>query len=429
MINSNKISLGKLCILGLQHVLAMYAGAVIVPIILGNALSLNQEQITYLVSADLLTCGIATLLQAQGWKNFIGVKLPVIMGCTIIALAPMIAIGKAYGLVAIYGAIIVSGTLTFFLAPLVGKIMKLFPPVVIGSVITTIGLSLVPLGIKNIHEGATNCGLYNSTMLGLFVFCMVIMINKYSKNFIRSIAILLGIIVGTSLAYSLEMVNFLPIKQATWFRAIQPFHFGLPKFTLSGCIVMCLVTMITTIESIGIFAALGKICNQDITKKGIISGIRAEGLAQIIGAILNAPPHNTFAQNVGLVVLSKINTRLVAVSSGIILILLGLIPKFSALALIIPTPVLGAVMLIMFGMVAASGIKMLLDVDLENTNNLIVIACSIGIGVGISSVPTLFNGAPELIQIVFNNGIFVGALFAIILNVVLNLTGKQDSKI
>jgi len=416
--NKTELSLKKLSVLGLQHVLAMYAGAVIVPLLVGNALGLTLDQLSFLVSADLFTCGIATILQAKGIGNYAGVRLPVIMGCAFPAVAPMIVIGKNFGILAIYGAVIGAGIFVFLIAPVFKKFLKFFPPLVIGLIIILIGLTLMPAAISNIlnQQNASNFGLLQNVCLALGVIIFIVLANKFLKGFLQTISILLSLILGTLVAFFLGMVDPSNIGHAEWFRVIKPFYFGLPSFTLTGTLCMLLVALIAMVESTGVFLTLGKICTQDVCHERVVKGLRAEGIAQILGGIFNAFPYTTFSQNIGLVVLTKVTDNKVGISAGIILILLGLIPKFGALATTIPSAVLGGAMIPMFGLVTAYGIKILQTVDLKNTNNLLIIAITLGVGLGITINQAQFEHAPEFIKTLFSNGIIVGGLIAIVLN-------------
>jgi xanthine permease len=429
--NKNNTALIKLGILGLQHVLAMYAGAVIIPLIVGQAIGLSQIQITYLVSADLLSCGIATLIQSYGIRNYAGIKLPVIMGCTFTAVAPMIAIGTHFGMAALFGTVIISGLVVLFAAPLFEKILHLFPTVVAGTVIIIIGLTLIPVAMNNIGggTGAADFGAAKHLELAAFVIILILLINKYAKGFVRDIAILIGLLIGTLIAYFYGLVDLTTVAKSSWFNVVRPCYFGFPKFSLTGSLSMTLVALITIIESTGVFYALGKICNKSLTEKDIVKGLKAEGLSAIISGIFNSFPHTTFSQNVGLVILTKTFSRYVTISAGILLLCLGLLPKFAALATIIPSSVLGGAMLIMFGIVIASGIKILSAVDLHDLNNLIIIACSLGIGLGITVCPNIFVAAPQFVKILFSNGIVSGGLAAIILNVFLNGIDKNSHEV
>ncbi|WP_226087512.1 nucleobase:cation symporter-2 family protein [Mesobacillus sp. S13] len=412
----------KIASLGIQHVLAMYAGAVIVPLIVGGALGLTGEQLTYLVSIDIFMCGIATLLQV--WKNkFFGIGLPVVLGCTFTAVGPMIAIGGQYGISAIYGSILVSGIFVVAISKYFGKLVRFFPPVVTGSVVTIIGITLIPVAMNNMAggQGSPDFGSLTNIGLAFGTLLFIIVLFRFFKGFIRSIAILLGLSGGTVVAYFMGMVNFTAVEEASWLHMPAPFYFGLPTFEVSAILTMILVAMVSLVESTGVYFALGDICEEKLEEKDLASGYRAEGLAIILGAFFNAFPYTTYSQNVGLLQLSGVKTKNVIYTAGAFLVLLGLMPKIGALTTIIPTPVLGGAMVAMFGMVVAYGIKMLSKVDFSSQENLLIIACSVGMGLGVTAVPELFSQMPTSIRILTDNGIVAGSLTAIGLNLVFNV--------
>ena len=429
MVSNNKNGRLKIFSLGLQHVLAMYAGAILVPLLVGRALNLTTEQLAYLVAIDLLTCGIATLLQA--WKNkYLGIGLPVVLGSSFVAVTPMISIGTTYGVTAIYGAIIITGLFIVICAPFFSKITKLFPPVVIGTVVTIIGLSLIPTGIKNMGGGAASedFGSVENLMLSFGVLLFILILNRFTKGILQSLSVLIGIIAGTVVAGLIGKVNFSDVAHASWFHLPQVFYFGVPTFELGPILTMLIVGLVIVIESTGVFFALSKVCEKPLSEQDLTRGYRAEGLAITLGGIFNAFPYNTFAQNVGLVQLSKIKTTDVVIASGGILVFLGLIPKIAAFATIIPTPVLGGATVVMFGMVVSSGIRMLSTVDFTKQSNLLIMACSISIGLGATAVPDLFAQLPSALRIIVSDGIITGSLCAILLNLLFNqnITSKKE---
>ena len=408
---------GKVFSLGIQHVLAMYAGAVIVPLIVGGALKLSPEQLAYLVAIDLLTCGLATLLQV--WQNrFFGVGLPVVLGCTFTAVGPMIAIGGQYGMSAIYGAIIAAGLFVVIFAGAFGKILKLFPPIVTGTVVTIIGITLIPVAIKDMAGGAgsENFGSPQNLLLSFGVLGFILFLYRFSKGFIRSVSILIGLVAGTVAAASMGLVDFTPVLKASWVHMPKPFYFGVPTFEAGAILTMILVSTVSLIESTGVFMALGKICDRSLTPKDLTKGYRGEGLAIILGGIFNAFPYTTYSQNVGLVQLSGVKSKQVIYVAGGMLVFLGLIPKVAALTTLIPTPVMGGAMVAMFGMVFASGIKMLSEVNLAKQENLLIIACSVGMGLGVTVGPGLFCELPVSVPIVAKDKIIASSLMAILLN-------------
>jgi xanthine permease len=416
------LPINQLAILGLQHVLAMYAGAVAVPLIIGSAVGLTPEQLTLLVAADLFTCGIATLLQAIGIGPYIGIRLPAILGCTFAAVGPLIIVGKSLGMQTAYGSIIAAAIIVVLVAPLYGKILKFFPTVVTGSVVTMIGLSLINVGATSIGggSGAKDFGSIPNLLLAVFVMVVVLISNKFLKGFFQAISVLNGIILGTIVAAFMGKVDFSLVARAKWISLVHPFNFGIPKFDLGSIIMMSFVMLTVMIESTGTFLGIGKVCEKEITEKDIVRGLRAEGIATLLGGIFNSFPYTTFNQNLGLLALSKVKSRFVVVASGIILVTLGLIPKFAALATIIPQPVIGGATTIMFAMVAVAGIQMLSAVDFNKNSNMLVVACSIGIGLGITAVPNLLDQTPAIFKSIFGSGIVSASVVAVILNAFLN---------
>ncbi|WP_017690843.1 nucleobase:cation symporter-2 family protein [Paenibacillus sp. PAMC 26794] len=415
--------------LGLQHVLAMYAGAVVVPLIVSNALGFTQEQLTYLIAIDLLACGVATLLQVWGNKYF-GVGLPVMLGCAFQAVSPMILIGMNSGVSAIYGAIIASGLFVLIFSGIFGKLIRLFPPVVTGSVVTIIGLTLIPVAFHDLGggQGSEDFGSGVNLLLGFGVLLFIILMTRFTTGFIRSISVLIGLLAGTIAAGFMGEVNFAPIRDASWFHVVQPFYFGTPTFEIVPILTMILVAIVSVAESTGVFMALGKILDKDLSSKDLARGYRAEGLAIVLGGIFNSFPYTTYSQNVGLVQMTRVKTRDVIVVAGGILVVIGFVPKIAALAQLVPGAVLGGAMVALFGMVVSSGIRIIgSQVDLNRHENLFVIACSLGMGLGVTVVPELFAGAPAWAQIMLGNGIIAGSFTAIFMNLLFNGLGTKET--
>lgn len=418
----------KIASLGIQHVLAMYAGAVIVPLIVGGALGLTGEQLTYLVSIDIFMCGIATLMQV--WRNqFFGIGLPVVLGCTFTAVGPMIAIGGQYGISAIYGSILVSGVFVVIISTFFSKLVRFFPPVVTGSVVTIIGITLIPVAMNNMAggQGSPDFGSLSNIALAFGTLLFIILLFRFFKGFVRAIAILLGLAAGTVVAYFMGMVDFGAVGEASWLHMPAPFYFGMPTFEVSAILTMILVAMVSLVESTGVYFALGDICEEKLEEKDLSNGYRAEGFAIILGAIFNAFPYTTYSQNVGLLQLSGVKSKNVIYTAGAFLVILGLVPKIGALTTIIPAAVLGGAMVAMFGMVVAYGIKMLSKVEFASQENLLIIACSVGMGLGVTAVPELFAQMPSSIRILTDNGIVAGSLTAIGLNLVFNVFKREKA--
>lgn len=419
--------------LGFQHVLAMYAGAVVVPLIVGQSIGLTAEQLTYLVAIDIFMCGIATLLQVMS-NRFFGIGLPVVLGCTFTAVTPMIQIGKNFGVTAIYGAIIVTGIIIVLISGVFGKLVRFFPPVVTGSVVTIIGVTLIPVAMTNMGGGdvAREIGEFGDPkhlILSFGTLIFIILIYRLSKGFLKAISILIGLVFGTIAAYMMGMIDLTPVKEASLFHFPQLFYFGMPTFNLSAIVTMLLVAIVSLVESSGVYFALGDICDREIKEKDLAKGYRAEGLAITLGGLFNAFPYTTFSQNVGLIQMSGVKTRKVIYIAGGMLVTLGFIPKFAAIATIIPDAVLGGAMIVMFGLVVSQGIKMLGPVVIGSQKNSMIVACSIGLGLGVSVITDLFQHVPDSIQILISNGIVMGSFTAIILNIFFNIIGHENRSI
>ena len=402
-------------ILGLQHLLAMYSGSILVPIMIAGALGYNAHQLTYLISTDIFMCGVATFLQVQLNKYF-GIGLPVVLGVAFQSVAPLSMIGASHGSGAMFGALIVSGIYVILVSGFFSKIANLFPSIVTGSVITTIGLTLIPVAIGNMGNNAPKPTV-QSLILAVVTILIILVVNIYTTGFIKSIS---SLIAGTAIAASMGLVDFTPVAQAPVVHVPTPFFFGAPKFEITSIVMMCIIATVSMVESTGVYLALSDITKDPINSTRLRNGYRAEGLAVLLGGIFNTFPYTGFSQNVGLVKLSGIKTRLPIYYAAGFLVLLGLLPKFGALAQIIPSPVLGGAMLVMFGFVSIQGMQILARVDFEhNEHNFLIAAVSIAAGVGLNN-STLFNGLPTGFQMFFANGIVVASVLAIVLNAILN---------
>lgn len=415
----------KNLLLSLQHLLAMYAGAIIVPIIVGHALDFTAQETAYLVSVDIFMCGIATFLQV--YKG-IGIGLPVVLGCTFTAVTPMIMVGSKHGIDVLYGSLFASGIIIVLISPFFSYLVKIFPPVVTGSVVTIIGITLMPVAMNNLAGGQGNkdYGAPINILLGLITLIIILVIHRLSSGFIRSIAILLGLVIGTIIASFFGLVNIGAVHESNWFELPKPFRFAGFKFEIGSILLFVIVGIVSLIESTGVYSALSEITNTKIERKDISKGYRAEGIAIVLGSIFNAFPYTAYSQNVGLVSLSGVKSNKVMYGMIALLLLCGSIPKLGAIATIIPTSVLGGAMIAMFGMVMAYGVKMLGAIDFTRQDNLLIIAVSVGIGLGITTVPEAFSKFGSDYEWLTQNGIVIGTFTAIILNLFFNgLNDKQ----
>ncbi len=409
-------------VLGLQHLLAMYSGSILVPMMIGQALGYNSEQLTYLVSTDIFMCGVATFLQLQLNKYF-GIGLPVVLGVAFQSVAPLTIIGQSHGSGAMFGALIVSGIFVVLISGIFSKLANYFPAIVTGSVITTIGLTLIPVAIGNMGNNVANPTLESLTLALITVF-IILVVNIFTKGFLKSISILLGLVIGTLIASGMGQVNFTPVIQAPLLHIPTVFYFGAPTFEFSSIVMMCIIATVSTVESTGVYLALSDITKDPIDETRLRNGYRAEGLAVLLGGVFNTFPYTGFSQNVGLVKMSGIKTRLPIYYAAGFLVLLGLLPKFGALAQIIPSPVIGGAMIVMFGFVSLQGMQMLARVDfVNNEHNFLIAAVSIAVGVGFNN-SNLFNSLPTAFRMFFSNGIVMASILAVVLNAILNRKKK-----
>jgi len=463
-----KLPTGKLAALGLQHVLVMYAGAVAVPLIVGRALKLSPEQVAMLISADLFCCGIVTLIQSLGSTQWFGIRLPVMMGVTFASVAPMVAMANntpgAVGAQLIFGAIIGAGVISMLIAPLVSRMLRFFPPVVTGTIIAVIGISLMRIGINWIFGnpfGPTAPSIVNpehakwlaevtaaagaavpaapkglalvssvpnpkyadltSVGIAALVLVSILLIAKLAKGFLANISVLLGIVIGGVVAAASGLMTFDKVSKAAWVDVVLPFQFGMPVFDPILILTMTLVMIVVMIESTGMFLALGEMTDRQVDRAALTRGLRTDGLGTLIGGIFNTFPYTSFSQNVGLVAVTGVRSRFVCVAGGIILIVLGVLPKMAALIESLPTFVLGGAGLVMFGMVAATGIRILGGVDFKhNRFNALVVAISIGIGMIPLIAPNFKQWMPHDLHPLIESGILLASLSAVLLNLFFN---------
>ena len=442
----------KLAVLGLQHVLVMYAGAVAVPLIIGRALKLPPEEVAILISADLFACGLATLAQCLGFLG-VGIRLPVMMGVTFASVGPMVAMGvgnptldvPGIGLLGIYGSVIAAGIFSIIVAPFVSRLLPLFPPVVTGTIIMVIGISLMRVGInwaggglpffpqtidgKSVLVANTAYGQLQGLGIALFVLLVILAFIRFGKGFVANVAVLLGIIAGAVLATVLGIMHFEKVAAAPWFDIVKPFHFGMPTFHLVPIITMCIVMIVVMIESLGMFLALSDMTGKPVDEKALARGLRADGVGTLLGGIFNTFPYTSFSQNVGLVGVTGVRSRWVTVTGGIIMLGLGLLPKMAALVEAVPQVVLGGAGLVMFGMVAATGARILAGVDFKtNRNNLFIVAISVGFGMIPLVSPNFFKALPHELHPLLESGILLCAIVAVVLNVFFNGVRKSSTE-
>ena len=467
-----RLPAGRLFTLGLQHVLVMYAGAIAVPLIIGRALNLTPEQVALLISADLFCCGLVTLVQSLGFTQYFGIKLPVMMGVTFASVGPMVAManvqGGPEGARAIFGAIIGAGIIAMLVAPMMSRMLRFFPPVVTGTIIAIIGVGWAMGGpaflaqrtdvpalatmLDSAKEAAAtataalpvgaeavaiklgkipmidnpNYGALDNMAISAAVLIAILLLVRFGRGFVANIAVLLGLVFGCVVAAVFGKMHFDKVGEAHWFDVVTPFAFGMPTFDIVMVLTMALVMIVVMIESTGMFLALSDLTGKRINSKALSAGLRTDGLGTLIGGLFNTFPYTSFSQNVGLVGVTGVKSRYVCVAAGLIMIVLGMLPKMAALVESIPQFVLGGAGLVMFGMVCATGIRILANVDFRtNRNNLYVVAISIGAGMIPLVAPRWTQHMAHGLHPLLESGILLTSLSAVALNFFFN-GGKAD---
>lgn len=427
----------KLAALGLQHVLAFYAGAVIVPLLIASSLNLDAETTIHLINADLLTCGIATIIQSVGIGKHIGVRLPIVQGVTTTAVSPIIAIGLGAtdgeggvaSLPTIYGAIIVAGLFTFFAAPVFGKVLRFFPPVVTGSVLLVMGTSLLAVSANDFVNYAEGVPATRDLLYGFGTLAVIIMVQRFSSGFVGTLAVLIGLVLGTGVALALGDASFSEVSSSPALGITTPFYFGMPQFDLVAIFSLIIVMIITMVETTGDVFATGEIVKKRIRRDDVVRAIRADGVSTLVGGVMNSFPYTCFAQNVGLVRLTNVKSRWVAVAAAGFMIVLGLLPKAGAVVAAIPSPVLGGASLALFANVAWVGLQTIAKSDLSDGRNSVIVTSALGLAMLVTFKPEVANAFPEWAQTFVSSGMSIGAITAILLNLLFFHTGSASAQV
>lgn len=420
---------------GLQHVLTMYGGIVAVPLILGQAAGLNGAEIGMLIAASLFAGGLATLLQTLGLP-FFGCQLPLVQGVSFAGVATMGAILSSEsggGLPGVLGAVMAASLIGLLITPVFSRITKFFPPLVTGIVITTIGLTLMPVAARWVMGGnsaSPDFGSMANIGLAALTFAIVLLLSKLGSATISRLSILLAMVVGTLIAWALGMTDFSKVTEGPVFAFPTPFHFGMPEFHIAAILSMCIVIMVTLVETSADILAVGEIIGTKVDSKRLGNGLRADMASSILAPVFGSFTQSAFAQNVGLVAVTGVRSRYVVATGGLILVVLGLLPIMGRIIAAVPTPVLGGAGIVLFGTVAASGIRTLSKVSYQNNVNLIIVAASLGFGMIPIAAPAFYHQFPTWFETIFHSGISSAAIMAILLNLIFNhfTAGNSDQQ-
>ncbi|WP_158783434.1 nucleobase:cation symporter-2 family protein [Pantoea sp. BAV 3049] len=419
---------GKSFAWGLQHVLTMYGGIIAPPLIIGSAAGLHAAELGMLVTAALFVSGCATLLQALGVPGF-GSRLPLVQGVSFAGVATMVTlVTGGGGLPVVFGAVIASSLIGLLIAPLFAHIIRFFPPVVTGTVITVIGLSLMPVAARWAMGGNPAVpGWGSTTNIGLAALTlgMVLLLNRIGNAAVKRLAVLLAMMLGTLFAVVGGKTHFSTVLNGDMLAFPGVLTFGMPVFNVAAILSMTLIVLVLLTETTAGLIAIGEIVGTRVDSQRIASGLRADMLTSALAPLFNSFPQSAFAQNIGLVAITGIKSRYVVAAGGMILVLLGCLPVLGRIVAAVPMPVLGGAGVVLFGTVAASGIRTLGKVDYKENMNLVVVATSIAFGMIPIVMPSFYDQFPGWVRTIFHSGISAACLVSVTLNIIFNSVAKR----
>ena len=412
-----KVEPAKALVFGLQHVLAMFGATVTVPLVVGGAVGLSGDQITLMIQAVLLAMGIATLLQTT-----IGSRYPIVQGSSFAFIPGLIAIGSSLGMAAVQGALIVGGLVEAAIGWLgiIGKVRKLFTPLVTGVTITLIGFSLADVAIKNFfnfYADPAGGTLVKASLVALVTFLTTVLVALRARGSLRAMPVVVGALAGYLVSVPLGLTDFGLVETLPVLSVPKPFPWGQPVFEGTAIVLLLFAFMVSIIESVGDYHAIATVTGSEITENRIARGIGSEGLACSIAGFLGACGTTSYSENIGVVALTKVGSRHVVQVGAVILILLSLLPKFAGILASMPAPVLGGLTLALYGMISVTGLRLIKEkVEFTDRNTLILAAALIA-GLGAPQLPPEFLAHfPKLIASILESGMAVGALTAILLD-------------
>jgi NCS2 family nucleobase:cation symporter-2 len=413
---------GQLLAYGTQHILTMYGGVIAPPLIVGGAAGLSGTDLALLVTAGLFVSGFATLLQTLGIGPF-GSRLPIVQGISFASVSTMVTIASEDGLRPVFGAIIVAGVIGLVLSSFFAQLVRLFPAVVTGTIITVIGLSLMPVAFRwamgNDATAPDYGSMTNIAYAGLTLL-IILVISRVFQGAISRLSILIGIVAGTVIATIAGRADFSSVGESDLVALPPILHFGGPTFEVGAIVSMTIVVLVIMTETTADILAIGEIVETDVDAKRVANGLRADMAATTVAPLFGTFPCSAFAQNVGLVALTGVRSRYVVATGGLVLLLLGLLPIVGAVVAAIPYPVLGGAGVVLFGSVAASGIRTLSRVDYEDNLNMVIVSVAIAVGILPIAAPTFWDAFPEWLGVIMHSGISATALVAVVLNLLFN---------
>ncbi|WP_195986378.1 nucleobase:cation symporter-2 family protein [Clostridium sp. D53t1_180928_C8] len=422
-----KVPLGDAIPLGMQHVLAMYAGNLAPLLVVTSVLNMDMAIKVTLLQNAMFVAGLITLIQLYPiWK--VGSGLPVVMGTSSGFIPVSLGVGTQFGYGAIMGASLIGGIIEFLLGFIIKPLRKILPHAVTGTVVLILGISLIGVGIQFVGggvgmQGDPTFGSIKNITIALIVFLVIVLLKQFSKGFLSVSAILIGIIVGYIISIFMGMVDFSEISKAAWFSIPKPIFMidGIEySFHIEAIVPFILVYLATTVETIGdnTGIAVGGL-GRDITDDELQGAVHADGFGSVFATLFGVMPNTSFSQNVGLVAMTKIVNRFILMTGAIFLILCAFVPKLGAIVASIPNCVLGGAVILMFAMISISGLNLLIEDGKISDRTGLIVAASCAVGLGLSYCPEVMQYLPQWFQNMFSQAIVGGFVTATILNIVL----------
>lgn len=410
----------KTALFGIQHVLVMFTAMVGGPLIVARLLNLTPEVRIEMVTGTMIGCGIATMVSALG-VGFIGPRLPIVMGVFYIFIGPLVAISKEAGLAAAMTALMIGGAVQFAWSPLIGRLHRFFPPIVTGTTILLIGTGLMKIGI-NVATGLNTPGFGKPVTLGLaaLMIVLIIIISRYAKGFVKALSLFVTMVIGYLASAALGLLNFNTVADAQWLAIPQPMPYGGFVWPgLVGVIAVIVCFFATAVETTGHTLAVCRITGVPQDSWRIRGAVANDGIGSAISALFGGMALTSYSQNIGVISLTGVGSRFVVAAGGAFLIVMALIPKVGAIIALMPSAVLGGVLLFMFGMVASVGID-IIGSNLKTRRDALIVASSLAVGLGIQAAPPgAFDAIAQELRILVTDGIVMGILLAMLLNAVL----------
>lgn len=415
-----RLPLAHMVLLAMQHALVMYAGVVVVPIVVGKALGLSAAEIAALVSTDLVLAGVGTLLQALGLWKF-GIRMPLVVGAASSGIVPMVLIGQSRGLATVYGSLLVAGVIWVLVAPYFSKLLTLFPAVVTGTVIALIGLTLIPVGVRLIagpDQRDPGYGRLSHLALAGFTMALMVVFRRLFRGLLGQLAILLALVIGAIVGWSTGIGSLTHIGAGPIVGMMGPMHFGALQFHLPSILLFLVIVFVLMVEGAGQGLAVGEVVGKQVEPNDIARLLRVDGLMTALSGVFNGFVYTTFGQNIGLIALTRVRSRYPVAIVGVILLVLGIVQPVGRVAAAIPEPVIGAAAVITFGALTVSGIQILSRVDFERPSNLMLVMLSLGVGLIPAYAPRFYQQLPTMAEVFFKSGVATGTVLAVVLNIV-----------